>query len=62
MSLVTLTIFAHDKAAAGKDKWRVPERMLMAWMVCGGAPGGLLGRERPLGSGQPSRRCAGSWR
>lgn len=43
MSLVTLAIFARDKAAAGKDKRRVPERTLMAWMVCGGAPGGLAG-------------------
>ena len=43
-SLVTLLAYGHDKRAARLDRWRVPEATLHLFELCGGWPGGILGR------------------
>ena len=41
-SVIAFFYFGWDKRRAEKGKSRVPERVLLAWSVVGGAPGGLL--------------------
>ncbi|MFK5955100.1 MAG: DUF1294 domain-containing protein [Planctomycetota bacterium] len=42
-SVVAFLNFGWDKQRAKKNRNRVPERVLMAWSMVGGAPGGALG-------------------
>lgn len=37
MSLISVIITAHDKSAAKKGKWRVPEKVLFLFALLGGA-------------------------
>lgn len=41
-SVMAFLNFAWDKRRAERDRRRVPERVLLAWSVCGGAPGAIL--------------------
>lgn len=41
-SVAAFLIFARDKRAALKQARRTPERILLTWMLAGGAPGGLI--------------------
>lgn len=43
MSLVTFAVFALDKRAAKKNRWRTPENTLLSLALCCGWPGALLG-------------------
>lgn len=43
-SLVTFAVYARDKAAARKDRWRTPERTLHLLALLGGWPGALAAR------------------
>ena len=42
-SVVSFAQFGWDKRCAGQDKPRLPERVLLAWSVAGGAAGAILG-------------------
>ncbi|MAT64359.1 MAG: DNA-binding protein [Gammaproteobacteria bacterium] len=42
MSLFTFLIYAHDKAAARRGRWRARERRLQALALVGGWPGALV--------------------
>ncbi len=37
VSLISVIITAHDKSAAKKGKWRVPEKVLFLFALLGGA-------------------------
>jgi uncharacterized membrane protein YsdA (DUF1294 family) len=41
LSLVTFVVYALDKSAAQKEKWRTPENTLHVLALLGGWPGGL---------------------
>ncbi|MEZ5278369.1 MAG: DUF1294 domain-containing protein [Opitutaceae bacterium] len=44
-SLVTLVVYGWDKRAAGKSRWRVPERRLHLLAAVGGIPGAILAQQ-----------------
>ena len=46
INLVTYAAFAHDKRAAERGDWRVPENTLLMTAFVGGSPGALLARRR----------------
>ena len=46
INLVTYAAFAHDKRAAERGEWRVPENTLLMMAFVGGSPGALLARRR----------------
>lgn len=41
-SVIAFLNYGWDKGRAQKDKRRVPERILLAWSMLGGAPGAVL--------------------
>jgi len=43
MSIITLILYAADKAKAKSKQWRTPEKTLLLCGVFGGALGALLG-------------------
>ncbi|WP_346838329.1 DUF1294 domain-containing protein [Microbulbifer sp. SAOS-129_SWC] len=43
-SVVCLVLYARDKYAAVKDRWRTPELTLHLWSLLGGWPGAALGQ------------------
>jgi len=43
LSAVSFGQFGWDKRCAQQDKPRLPERVLLAWSVAGGAAGAILG-------------------
>lgn len=45
MSVVSFLAYAHDKAAAGRGRWRTPESTLHALDLFCGWPGGLLAQQ-----------------
>lgn len=45
MSLLTFLVYAMDKRAAKKDRWRVPEKRLHLLEFCCGWPGALLAQQ-----------------
>jgi uncharacterized membrane protein YsdA (DUF1294 family) len=45
LSLVTFLIYAVDKSAARKDKWRTPENTLHLLSLCGGWSGAMLAQQ-----------------
>ena len=50
LSLCAFIAYAADKSRAKKGAWRIPERVLLALSLSGGAAGGgaarVVGRER----------------
>jgi len=46
INVVTYGTFAHDKRAAARGDWRVPESTLLLMAFAGGSPGALLARRR----------------
>jgi uncharacterized membrane protein YsdA (DUF1294 family) len=44
ISVFTFFIYAWDKQAAQKGRWRIPERILHLLALFGGWPGALLGQ------------------
>lgn len=42
MSLLTVALYWLDKRAAKRRNWRIPERTLNLYALCGGWPGALL--------------------
>ncbi len=43
VNIITFFLYAIDKHKAKKNKWRIPEKTLIAWAFLGGALGALLG-------------------
>ena len=43
ISLITFILYGVDKRRAVKDKWRIPERVLLSFSLLGGGIGGALG-------------------
>ena len=43
MSLVSFILYGSDKRKAKRQKWRVPEKVLLGFGFLGGAFGGLIG-------------------
>lgn len=41
-SVITFIVYAHDKSAAQKKQWRIPENTLHILATIGGWPGALL--------------------
>lgn len=46
MSLATYRVYGIDKMRAKKEKWRIPERVLLGLGVLGGATGALVAMKR----------------
>ncbi len=46
ISLLTLLVYAWDKSAARKNRWRVRERTLHFMSMIGGWPGALIGQQQ----------------
>ena len=44
MSIVSFILYGVDKSKAKREKWRIPEAVLLGWGFFGGAVG-ALGRE-----------------
>jgi uncharacterized membrane protein YsdA (DUF1294 family) len=44
-SLIAFMLFAHDKAAAERGRWRVKESTLQGLALLGGWPGAAIGQE-----------------
>ena len=44
ISLVTFLAYGYDKAIAGSDRTRVPEKVLLSLTFAGGTVGALIGR------------------
>lgn len=42
MSLITLCVYISDKQKAKKNKWRIPEKVLLLLSFLGGSIGGLI--------------------
>ncbi|MBO5388601.1 MAG: DUF1294 domain-containing protein [Lachnospiraceae bacterium] len=42
-NLVVFCVYGYDKSCAIKDKWRVPEKVLIALAFLGGSVGAYLG-------------------
>ena len=42
-SLTALALYGIDKRRAQRNTWRIPERVLLAVSILGGAPGSLCG-------------------
>ena len=42
MSLITLILYYSDKQKAKKNKWRIPEKVLLGASFLGGAIGGSI--------------------
>lgn len=45
LSLITFVIWGIDKYRAQADRWRIPEKTLLALTVFGGSYGALLGMQ-----------------
>lgn len=45
-SLITFIVYAHDKSAARRDRWRVEENTLHLLALIGGWPGALVAQYR----------------
>ncbi len=43
VNLITLLLYAIDKAKAKKNKWRIPEATLILFAFIGGSIGALIG-------------------
>ena len=43
INLITFYLYGRDKRKAEKSEWRIPEATLLAFVILGGAFGGLLG-------------------
>lgn len=43
INLITFLLFAIDKWKAKRNRWRIPERVLLGFSFIGGAVGGLIG-------------------
>ena len=58
LSVLTLTAYAIDKAAARKGEWRISENTLHLLDLLGGWPGGLIGQKflRHKSSKRPFQR------
>ena len=63
VNVVTLFVFGFDKWRSRGEKRRVPERVLLTWMLCGGWLGGWLAMAwfRHKTVKQPFRRFAVLW-
>jgi uncharacterized membrane protein YsdA (DUF1294 family) len=46
INLATYAVFAHDKRAAERGDWRVPENTLLMMALAGGSVGALSARRR----------------
>ena len=44
ITFVTFLVYGYDKAIAGSDRMRVPERVLLALTFAGGTIGAVVGR------------------
>lgn len=42
-NVITALLYGADKAKARRGAWRIPERVLLGYGICGGALGALLG-------------------
>ena len=42
-SVIDFALMGLDKGKARRDDWRIPERILWAFALLGGGPGGFLG-------------------
>ena len=42
LNLATALLYGYDKAIAGGNRRRIPERTLLAFALVGGSPGALL--------------------
>ena len=45
MSLLTFALYAKDKSAARNKSWRISERTLHLFALCGGWPGAMLAQQ-----------------
>lgn len=43
VNVITFMLFAIDKWKAKRNRWRIPEKMLLGFSFFGGAIGGLIG-------------------
>ena len=43
ISLITFILYGVDKRRSKRDKWRIPERVLIGFSLLGGGVGGWLG-------------------
>ena len=43
MSIVSFILYGVDKSKAKREKWRIPEAVLLGWGFFGGAVGALCG-------------------
>ena len=43
INIITIAVFGIDKLKAVKNRWRVPEKVLLLLALLGGSPGALIG-------------------
>ncbi len=46
ISIITFIMYAKDKSAAKKGKWRIPEKTLHLLSIIGGWPGALIAQQK----------------